>query len=46
MDLKYIGWEVVDWIHVVQDKDRGCWGHGNELSRFMKCREFEFLSNY
>jgi hypothetical protein len=21
MDIKGIGWEVVDWIHVAQDKD-------------------------
>jgi hypothetical protein len=22
MDLKEIGWEFVDWIHLAQDKDR------------------------
>jgi hypothetical protein len=22
MDLKEIGWEGVDWIHLVQDRDR------------------------
>jgi hypothetical protein len=24
MELKEIGWESVDWIHVAQDRD--CWG--------------------
>jgi hypothetical protein len=26
MDLREIGWEVVDWIHLVQVRDQ--WGEG------------------
>jgi hypothetical protein len=24
IDLREIGWEVVDWIHLVQDRDQWC----------------------
>jgi len=37
MDLREIVWEVVHWIHLVQDRDH--W-RGNELTRFIKDGEF------
>jgi hypothetical protein len=37
MDLKDVGWEGVDWIHVTQDSF--C-KHGNEPSDFLKGGEF------
>jgi hypothetical protein len=30
MDLREIGWEVVDWIHMFQDKDQW-WALVNEV---------------
>jgi hypothetical protein len=33
MDLKEIGWEGVDWMHMAQDKDQWCaLVKSNELS--------------
>jgi hypothetical protein len=47
MDLKEIGWEDVDWIHVAQDIDQWQGEHGNETSGFIKCWEFrDQLSDY
>jgi hypothetical protein len=34
MDLRNIGWEGVDWIHLVQDRDQ--WG--NFVNTVMKLR--------
>jgi hypothetical protein len=43
MNLKEIGWEDVDWIHLAQGRDE----HGNETSGFIKCAEFlDYLSDY
>jgi hypothetical protein len=48
MDLREIGWEDVDWIHVVQDRDqwhscKDC----NESLGFIKEREFlDWLNSY
>jgi hypothetical protein len=30
MDLKEIGWDVADWIHLTQDKD-WWWAHVNTV---------------
>jgi len=42
MDLMDTGWEAVDWIHMVKDRDQ--WGgsckHGNEPSRSTKGGKF------
>jgi hypothetical protein len=35
----------MDWINLVQGTDKVCCEHGNEPSGFVKCKEFEFLSN-
>jgi hypothetical protein len=42
MDFTEIGWEVVDWFHLDQERDRGRGSckHGNELSGSIKCRKF------
>jgi hypothetical protein len=43
MDLMIIVWEVVDWIHLVQDRDqwgKGCCKHGNEILCSIKGMEF------
>jgi hypothetical protein len=42
MDLRDIGWERVDWIHLAQHKEHW-WGsceHDNELLDSIKGREF------
>jgi hypothetical protein len=41
MDLREIMWEVVDWIHLVQDRAvcQTC-ENVNELSASIKCEEF------
>jgi len=39
MDLREIGWEGVDWIHLGQDRDQ--WReHGNKPSGSIKGGEF------
>jgi hypothetical protein len=48
MDLGEIGWEDMDWIDLVQERDqwRGSCEHGNESSGSIKCWEvFEWLHN-
>jgi hypothetical protein len=41
MDLKEIGWEGVDWIHLAQSEPLvGPCEHSNELSAFAKNGEF------
>jgi hypothetical protein len=35
MDVMEMGWEGVDWMHLVQDKDRG-----NEPSDSIRVKEF------
>ena len=42
MDLQEVGWRVIDWIHLAQDRDRwqGCGECGNEPSGSIKCGEF------
>ena len=39
MDLKEIGGEEVDWIHL-QRQMEGCCANGYEISGFAKCGEF------
>jgi len=39
MDLKGIGGEEVDWIHIYKQVE-GCCDNGNELSGFTKCGGF------
>jgi hypothetical protein len=39
IDIKGIGCESVDWIHLAQDRD-GSQEYGNEPSYFIKGREF------
>jgi hypothetical protein len=40
IELRGIGWGVMDWIHLAQDRDRwrSC-EHGNEPSGSIKCWE-------
>ena len=42
IDLKEIGWKVMDWIDLAQDRDRraGCCECGNEPLGSIKCRKF------
>ena len=42
MDLLEVGWGHLGWIGLAQDRRRwrGLFKRGNELSDFMKCREF------
>jgi hypothetical protein len=42
MDLREVGWEVVDWIHLAQDKGpmAGCCEHGKKLLGSKKGGEF------
>jgi hypothetical protein len=42
MDLREIGWEVVDWIHLAQDSGpmAGCCEHGSECSGSIEGSEF------
>jgi hypothetical protein len=44
MDVAEIGWEIVDWMHMVQDRDQGpgtgCCELGNEPSGSIKGGEF------
>jgi hypothetical protein len=42
MDVREIGWEDGDWIHMAQDRGPvvGCCGHGDELSGSIKDVEF------
>jgi hypothetical protein len=42
MDLREIGWEVVDWMHLAQEggKVAGCCENGNETSGYIKGGEF------
>jgi hypothetical protein len=42
MDLRYIGWDGMDWIDLAQDRD-----HGEEPSGSLKCWEVpEWLHNW
>jgi hypothetical protein len=44
MDLRDIGWDAMNWIHLTQG---GSCEHGNELSDFIKCWEvLEQLHNW
>jgi hypothetical protein len=44
MDLREIGWEVVDWIHVTQDRDQ--WQVLVNTSGSIRGREFlDYLSD-
>jgi hypothetical protein len=38
MDLGEIGWGVMDWIDLAQDREGSC-EHGNESSGSVKCWE-------
>jgi hypothetical protein len=38
-DLKYIGWEGVDWIDLAKDRDRCC-ENSSVSSGCTRCREF------
>jgi hypothetical protein len=40
MDLREIGWENVDWMHLAQDMDQWHGEHGNETSDSIKVLEF------
>jgi hypothetical protein len=41
MNLRETVWEVMDWIHVAQDRD-----HGNEPSDWIEAGKFlDYLSN-
>jgi hypothetical protein len=42
MDRRKIGWEVVAWMHVVQNRDqwRALYEHSDETSGSVKCGEF------
>jgi hypothetical protein len=43
MDLRKIGWEGVDWMHVAQGPVVGCCEHGNEpLCGFRCCLVIEY----
>jgi hypothetical protein len=46
MDIKSIGWDGVDWIDLIQDRNRcaGCCEKGGDFSVSIKCREF--LTNW
>jgi hypothetical protein len=49
MDLREIGWEGVDWMHLAQDRGPVAvgWQHDNECSGSIKCGEFlDKLSDY
>jgi hypothetical protein len=41
MDLREIGWDGMDWIHLAQDRDqwRALVNNGNEPSGSIKCWE-------
>jgi len=39
MDLREIGWDVVDWLHLAEDRAGSC-EHDNELSGSIKGGEF------
>jgi len=50
MDVREIGWEGMDWIHLAQDRDQR-WALANRImsepSGSIKCREFlDYLSDY
>jgi hypothetical protein len=42
MDIRETGWEVVDWMHLVPDKDqsRASCEHCIEALGSIKCKEF------
>jgi len=42
MDLREIGWEIMDWILLAQDRDwcRACCEHNNEPSGSVQAAEF------
>jgi len=42
IDVREVGWEGVDWIHLAQDRGpvAGSCEHGNELSLSIKGVEF------
>jgi hypothetical protein len=40
MNLKEIGWESVDWIHLAQDRDHG-WALVNMVTNFVFCKRQE-----
>jgi hypothetical protein len=42
MDLQETGWQVVNWVHLAQDKGpvAGSYQHSNEHSSFIKHGEF------
>jgi hypothetical protein len=42
IDLRKIGWEVVDWMHVAQDKDHW-WAVLNMVMKFREHKYVEFL---
>jgi hypothetical protein len=48
MDFSEAGWEGVDWVHLVQDRDQW-WAvvnTGNELSGSIKCGGFlDYMSD-
>jgi hypothetical protein len=49
MDLREIGWDGTDWIHLAQDRDqwRALGEHGNEPPGSIKCWEvLEQLHNW
>jgi hypothetical protein len=48
-DLREVGWEVEDWMHLAQDREpvAGYREHDNELSGSMTSRKiFDYLSDY
>jgi hypothetical protein len=47
IDHREIGWDDMEWIDLVQDKDQGSCEHDNEPSGFIKCWEvLEWLHNW
>jgi hypothetical protein len=49
MDLREIGWDDMDWIDLVQDREsvEGSCEHSNELSGSIQCWEFlKWLHNW
>lgn len=49
MELKYIVYEVVVWVHVIQINEQrvGSCEHGYELSGSLEgCEFLDYLSNY
>jgi hypothetical protein len=45
MNLKEMGWEVVDWIHLAQDSDQ-CWNLVNTVMNLrVPLKMVNFLTN-